>query len=96
MSSGAKSFTKRSHIRFSLEDSSVAQIKFKDQIQEKVLFALVINESYSGCCLVTKETISEGAVTHIKIGNLDYLPAKVIWVNELDESVYKYGFEFTK
>ncbi|MDA8793644.1 hypothetical protein N9N67_10365 [Bacteriovoracaceae bacterium] len=96
MSSGAKSFTKRSHIRFSLEDSSVAQIKFKDQIQEKVLFALVVNESYTGCCLVANETISEGADIHIKVGNLDYIPATIIWINKLDDSVYKYGFEFTK
>lgn len=56
----------------------------------------VVNESYTGACLSGS---NDGAISveleiKVKIGQMGELRAKVIWVEELDKDVIKFGVQY--
>lgn len=56
---------------------------------------LILNESYTGCALVIKAlTIEENELIRIQVGRLSPMPAKIVWVKVMDESLLKVGIQF--
>lgn len=63
---------------------------------EGQIHAAVVNESHAGCCLVTRndEVLEEGMKIRVRVGKIAELPAKVVWIKELDKDVVKFGLEY--
>ncbi len=85
-------------IRFSPDLNTVAWIKFSGMDEDALpeLVALVYNESFKGCSLilVVEQPISVGEIVRLRVGKLQPLPAKVAWVNILEDKVIRAGFEY--
>lgn len=89
---------KRKNLRFQTDDS-LAEVDITLSGDFKFHYhALVINESYSGACLVTRsdQELRTGLELRVKVGNLGVMPAKVVWVESLDNDVVKFGIEYQK
>jgi len=58
--------------------------------------ALVINESYSGACLVARNDfiLTEQMELRVKVGNLSPLLARIVWIEKVDDDILKFGIEY--
>ncbi len=85
-------------IRFKVESLAAPfDLKLNGEFQE-IYHGVVINESYSGACLVTRNdgALCQGHSIRVKVGGMNPTLAKVIWIEELDADVIKFGIEYQK
>ena len=57
---------------------------------------MVINEAYAGCSILinSDETIKKDQKIQIKVGQLAVMKGKIVWIKNLEESIYKIGVKF--
>jgi hypothetical protein len=86
---------KRRSIRFKPDLGDVAMLEFKNKANP--LPALILNESFTGACLacICNESLKPGMMVKAKVGKLSFLPAEVVWVEDIDSEVLKFGIEYT-
>ena len=65
---------------------------------QEVYHAIVINESFTGACLVTRneENLSEQMEIMAKVGKMGEIKAKIVWMENLDDDTIKFGIEYLK
>lgn len=58
--------------------------------------ALILNESYTGCALVTKKVVGlkENQWIRVQVGRLAVMDARIVWIKDIDETLAKIGVEF--
>jgi len=58
--------------------------------------ALILNESFtgSGLLMLTEKRLITDQEIKVKVGRLPELPARVVWVKELEPGTIKVGLEF--
>lgn len=87
----------RRPIRFVPDALTIATLSTHSQKDFKPnMVALVLNESFSGCALLVNgdNVLKKEQKVMIKLGQLDAMPAKIAWVKNLEESIYKIGVQF--
>lgn len=90
---------RRNHIRFQpTEKLSYGLVQTSgtcDGNFDPEIVGLIVNESYSGCCLAIRSDVPDiGQVCKVKIGEIGPLPAKVIWTKEVDENISYIGMRY--
>jgi hypothetical protein len=94
----AKKKTQERHsVRFSPDPLTVAVIfQLNDKAMTPALVALVLNESFTGCSVLVNHDVpfKKDQKVKIKVGELAAMQAKVIWVKNLEESIFKIGLKF--
>ena len=89
--------TKRKSIRFHSTPLATALVDLKMQRSFRpTLSGLVLSESFSGCALllILEDAVKEGQIVQIKIGEMDPMNAKIVWIKEFPENIKKIGFHF--
>lgn len=88
----------RKAFRFKPDPLDYALIDFQNQKDKfnPTAVAIIHDESYTGCSLIFKSDspVAAGATVQVKVGKLDVVPAKVVWVKEIDKSLYQIGVQF--
>lgn len=57
--------------------------------------ALLVNESFKGCCIVmSSDKVENGDVVRVRIADLEPMEAEVRWVHHLDVDLLKVGLFF--
>ncbi len=86
--------THRSKTRFQAESLAAYYITEDSE----TFHAIVINESYTGACLVARNdgALKSQSKIKAKVGKMDEMEAKVVWIEELDSDVIKFGIEYLK
>ncbi len=88
----------RARTRFQPESDTQATVTFKKSPNSPLdsYSALVVNESYTGCCLMIlrPRQIEVGDFCRVKLGQLSEMPAQVVWIANLDADVVKIGILF--
>ena len=92
---GEPSKNVRKHMRYKSDPNTVAFVapKLKKGKFVSDQSALVLNESFKGCCLVVgaNKEIAVGKTIWIQLGELDPLEAEIRWVEQLSPEVYRFG-----
>ncbi len=92
-----KNIKPRKSIRFRPDPFTLAYFSFKPTTPFKAdLVALVLNESYTGCSLFfnTENKVKKDQKISIKVGQLAVMQAKIVWIKNLDENLFKVGIKF--
>ena len=92
-----KKIQERHSIRFSPDPLTVAVVfQLNGKALTPALVALVLNESFSGCSVLINHDVpfQKDQKVKIKVGQLAAMNAKVIWVKNLEESIFKIGLKF--
>lgn len=88
----------RKHLRFDLDFGSVAEIDLGIDKSEFIchLHGLIINDSFGGCELlvVTNQTLKPHNIFGIKFAGLGPFQARIVWVEKLEEHIFKLGVEY--
>ncbi len=87
----------RQFTRFRPDPLSVAYLSLGNSSPfEPELVAVVINEAYAGCSILinSDETIKKDQKIQIKVGQLAVMKGKIVWIKNLEESIYKIGVKF--
>jgi len=95
--SGTGEVKVRHSIRFTPDPLTTALIELKNNSTFKPsLVALVLNESFTGCALVLScdQLLKKDQILKVKVGNLNPMMAKIIWVKHLEENIFKIGLKF--
>lgn len=81
--------------RFKPDPLTIAQLSIKSDFTSQIA-ALVLNESFTGCALLvtTDEKFKKDQKVHAKVGHLRAMAASVIWIIQIDESIYKIGLQY--
>lgn len=60
------------------------------------LVGIIFNESYTGVSILIKyeDEITEDMKVRIKVGNIDPLEGKVVWIKKLEPGVYRLGIQY--
>lgn len=86
---------RRKSVRYKPEPGTIARLDplGRPGDFQPSITALVINESYSGCCIVIQmgELPQQGAVCRVQLGQFAPIKAEVRWRVDLDEDVVKLG-----
>lgn len=94
----SKKTSKRRYIRFTSEETVVAEISLNDRLRPFTpdLCGLVFNESYTGCGLVLLQTdlLQVGTPCVVRVGKLPPLRAQVAWRIQADPQVVKIGVSY--
>lgn len=89
---------KRRSTRFSPDPLNTAQLQFYPQsdLFQPDHVALIVNESYTGACLVlqTKKKLKPEMKVIVKTGKLAPMAAEVIWIRQLDVDLFKIGIDY--
>jgi hypothetical protein len=83
--------------RFQPDPLDHALIDFnKDGAFNATAVALIMNESYTGCSLLIKTTNipQKDQILKVKVGRLDVMPGRVVWVKAVEDGVIKVGIQF--
>lgn len=96
----------RASVRFKPDPKDIAQLQWitnrnygitaKDKEFKPDVAALIVNESFRGCCVVitnTEEPLPNMQVV-VKVGPLAPLLAHTVWVLPLDQGIFKIGLEY--
>lgn len=85
-------------IRFQPDPLDHALIDFRSGQGEftPTAVALILNESFTGCALIIKtfETLKPEQQVRVKVGRLDPMAAKIVWVKPMEDHVIKAGIQF--
>ena len=88
----------RRSLRFTDNQSLHAEIDFDVTVKpfQVDLPAIICNESFRGCCIVTvkNDRLSSGSRLRIKVGDLTPMLGEVKWVSDIDPEVMKIGIQF--
>lgn len=92
----AKTTRQRNALRFNPDMGAHAEFGHFDENQNWVCekAAVILNESYTGCGLVTvgdKKEFLEGQECLLKVGPMNPLEAEIVWCKEIDERVLRLG-----
>lgn len=81
--------------RFKPDPLTIAQLSVKSDFTAQIA-ALVLNESFTGCALLitTDETFKKDQKVHVKVGHLNAMAASIIWIIQIDESIFKVGLKY--
>lgn len=89
---------RRKSVRYKPEEGTIARLDVSEKVGtfDPDITALVINESYSGCCLVIgmNPLPKEGQFCQVQLGQLAAIRAEVRWRVDLDQDVVKLGLLF--
>ena len=90
---------RRAHTRFKPDLTQIAWIAFDPRLAASFIAdrpALIIEESYGGCCLLVTDSgaLEPLAECLLKVGDAGPLRAQVRWIKELDGSIRKIGFKY--
>ena len=57
---------------------------------------LILNDSLGGCSLIvlTKDTPEVSEYCWLKLSDLQSIPAKIIWVNQLEQHLFRLGVKY--
>ena len=100
MATESQSRQKRKSIRFKPDAGTLASLltdsKGKKLSEPQV--ALVVEESYRGCSLITLKGASlvEGAVILVKVGKLSPLPAEIRWIKTYEGKFQFLGLAYSE
>jgi hypothetical protein len=85
----------RKFTRFKPEPLTFASMSTKPDLTPHI-GALVLNESFSGCSLLltTSEKLKKDQKVHVKVGQLGAMSAVIVWIVQLDESIFKVGLQY--
>jgi hypothetical protein len=90
-------FEKRAHLRFKpdLGDYGLIDLEPNKNFAPSIM-ALLLNESYSGCAMLTvlEKPIDKGMKVKVKAGRLAEMMAEVMWIHPIDENIFKIGFRY--
>ncbi|MCB9094727.1 MAG: hypothetical protein H6621_06630 [Halobacteriovoraceae bacterium] len=86
---------KRKHTRFPSDPNTLVRIKLNDGTE---VVGLAFSEAYGGCggAFIKNPNSSKlqvDDVYEVKVGDIDFLSAKIRWVKLLDENILKIGFQ---
>lgn len=87
----------RKFTRFRPDPLTVAYLSLASSSNfEPELAAVVINEAYAGCSILlnSDETFKKDQKVQIKVGPLAVMKGKIVWIKNLEESIYKIGIKF--
>jgi hypothetical protein len=87
----------RRSVRFTPDPLTIAVLSLNaEKVFRPVLVGLVLNESFGGCSILINhdDSLKNDQIVNIKVGQLGLMKAKVIWVKNLEESIYKVGLKF--
>ncbi len=87
----------RRSVRFNPDPLTIAVLSLNlDKVFRPALVGLVLNESFGGCSILINhdELLKKDHLVHIKVGQLGLMKAKIVWVKNLEESIYKIGLKF--
>lgn len=88
----------RRSVRFTPDPLTIAVLALNtDKVFRPALVGLVLNESFGGCSILINQDdtrIAKDQNVTVKVGQLSLMKAKVIWVKNLEESIYKIGLKF--
>lgn len=87
----------RRSVRFTPDPLTIAGLSLKNEkVFRPSIIGLVLNESFGGCSVLVNHdpALKKDQVLSIKVGHLGVMKAKVVWVKNLEESVYKIGLKF--
>lgn len=93
----SNSKTPRRSVRFSPDPLTIAALSLHpDKVFKPQIVALVLNESFGGCSVLINhdEVLKKDQMIIIKLGQLGLMKAKVIWIKNFEESIYKIGLKF--
>ncbi|PWU20716.1 MAG: hypothetical protein C5B49_03815 [Bdellovibrio sp.] len=92
----AKKFTPRRRLRYRPESTSVATIHMDDRSSGLKIAALIENESYQGCCLLTLKdhAFKFDHPYRISLTNELDLQAEVRWMKRVGDVALLVGFEY--
>ncbi len=56
----------------------------------------IINDSLGGCSLIvlTKDILEVNQCCWLQLGNLESIPARIIWVKQLDQYLFRLGMKY--
>lgn len=85
-------------IRFTPDPLTIAVLFSENSPPSETLsiVGLVLNESFGGCAILINHDggLKKDLKLKIKVGQLSPMRANVIWVKNLEESIYKVGLKF--
>lgn len=96
-SSSEKNIPPRRSIRFTPDPLTIAVLSLNpDKVFRPSLVGLVLNESFGGCSILINhdDTLKKDQLVIIKVGQLGLMKAKVVWIKNLEESIFKIGLKF--
>lgn len=86
-------------VRFNPDPLTLAVIfpESKKAAQAGVL-GLVLNESFGGCSILINHDggFKKDEKVKIKVGRLSIMEATIVWIKNLEESIFKVGLRFTE
>lgn len=85
-------------VRFKPADDTLALIQRKSPKTKKtmVIPCLILNESFSGCALVSlaSEEFKKDEFIRVKVGNLALMQAQIRWVKAINADIITMGLEY--
>lgn len=87
----------RKSVRFTSDPLMTAIISYKSKVSFKPEnAAIVLNESFTGCALLLKsdDGFTKDQDIVLKLGDFDPKRAKIVWVKNLEENIYKIGIKW--
>ncbi len=85
-------------IRFKVESLPASiDTKLEGDFHESI-HCVVINESFSGVCLITRNdgVLLKDKIIRVKVGAINPVKAKIIWIEEVEAEIIKLGIEYQK
>jgi|GEM_PF-881127 len=98
-STSLDSLQRRKSVRFPPDPLDYAVLDWSDSKDKQFqpgTVGLLVNESYSGCAviIVSESKPQDGAKLRIKVGAIGPLGAEIVWIKNLDDTIYKLGIHF--
>ncbi len=92
------SFDKRESMRFDAKSHTLGEISLTldaDEFSSRIQ-GPIINESFTGCCMLTDEIhdLEAGHFARIKVGELGPYICQVRWILIVEPGVYKLGIRY--
>ncbi|KHD89788.1 MAG: hypothetical protein OM95_01580 [Bdellovibrio sp. ArHS] len=84
-------------VRFQPDPLDHALIDYLDEDTfDPTAVGIILNESFTGCALVVKASpdLVQNQTIKVKVGRLDPMSARVVWIEPLDTTLMKIGIEF--
>ncbi len=89
----------RKYIRYQLEEEGLVKIYFTLEDGELVsIRGLVLNSSFGGneLLVISKKPLSVDQKIEVKFSELGSFKARIAWLKELDEGIYRAGVQYVK
>ena len=90
--------SQRVSMRFQADPLDHAQVDFNDRGPQfnPTTVGLIVNESFSGSGLIVRcdRMLEKEQVIRVQVGQVGPLPARIVWLKELEPKLFKLGIEY--